>query len=84
VDQTTLASYLESISLEEVMDGKHTHFDMRRSNQDDECSLESSLHTAGEPPVYSTETGTNEDTVLDRYDQSFMAERGLLCSPHLN
>jgi hypothetical protein len=80
VEQTTLTYYLESIFTGGVMDGKRTNFDMRRCNLDDDFSPD----TASASPVESPEARTANDNTRDGYDRSFLAERGLLSSPHSN
>ena len=62
------------------MDGKRTNFDMRRRNMDDAYSPD----TVSASPVESPEARTANDNTRDGYDRSFLAERGLLSSPHSN
>ena len=62
------------------MDGKNTNFDLRRRNLDDEFTP----HTAGDLRVDSAEARPTEGNTRDWYDRSFLAERGLLSSPHSN
>ena len=59
------------------MDGKRTNFDMRRRNLDDDYSPD----TLSPSPVESPEVRTANDNARDRYDQSFLAERGLFSPP---
>jgi hypothetical protein len=61
------------------MDGKRTNFDLRRRNMDDEFSPD----TAGASKLASKEALPNTDT-RDRYDRSFLADRGLLVPPRPN
>ncbi len=62
------------------MDGKRTNFDMRRRNLDDDCSPDAS--TASK--LDSIEARPADDNTRDRYDRSFLAERGLLISSQSN
>ncbi len=62
------------------MDGKHTNFDLRRCNLDDDYSPD----TLSVISVDSPETRPANDNTRDGYDRSFLAERGLLSSPHSN
>ena len=62
------------------MDGKRTNFDLRRRNIDDDYSPD----PLSASPVDSLETRPADDNTRDRYDRSFMAERGLLSSAHSN
>jgi hypothetical protein len=62
------------------MDGKRTNFDMRRRNLDDDFSPDS----AGTSQIDSAKDCPANDNTRDRYDRSFLAERGLLSSPHTN
>jgi hypothetical protein len=62
------------------MDGKRTNFDLRRRNLDDDFSPD----TASISKLNSLEAGPNIDDTRDRYDRSFLAERGLLSLPHSN
>lgn len=80
MERTTLTYQLESIFTGGVMDGKRTNFDLRRRNLDDEFSPD----TAGASPTESPEARTANDNTRDGYDWSFLAERGLLSSPHSN
>jgi hypothetical protein len=80
VEQTTLSYYLESIFYGGVMDGKRTNFDLRRRNLDDDYSPD----TLSASPTESQEARTANDNTRDGYDQSFLAERGLLSSLHPN
>jgi len=80
VEQTTLMYDLESIFTGGVMDGKRTNFDVRRRNIDDDFSPD----TVSASPVESPEARVAYETTRDGYDRSFLAERGLLSSPHSN
>jgi|GEM_PF-5239434 hypothetical protein len=59
------------------MDGKHTNFDLRRCNLDDDFSPD----TTGASQVDSAKAARPEDEPCDRYDMSFLAERGLFSPP---
>jgi hypothetical protein len=62
------------------MDGKHTNFDLRRRNLDDEYCPD----TAGASQLDSAEARPTNDSMCDRYDMAFLAERGLLSPPRSN
>ena len=63
------------------MDGKRTNFDMRRRNLDDDFSPDTLRALL---LLDSPEARTANDNTRDGYDRSFLAERGLLSSPHSN
>jgi hypothetical protein len=54
------------------MDGKRTNFDMRRRNLDDDFSPD----TLNASPVESPKARPADDNTRDRYDRSFLDERG--------
>jgi hypothetical protein len=62
------------------MDGKRTNFDMRRRNIDDDYSPD----PLSASPAESPKARPADDNMRDRYDRSFLAERGLLSSPRMN
>ena len=62
------------------MDGIRTNFDMRRRNLDDDCSPD----TLSASPAESPNARPTNDNTRDGCDMSFLAERGLLSSPHSN
>ncbi len=62
------------------MDGKRTNFDVRRRNLDDDFSPD----TAATCKPDTMEARPADDNTRDRYDRSFLAERGLLSSPRTN
>jgi hypothetical protein len=62
------------------VDGKRTNFDMRRRNLDDDYCP----GTVSASPKESPEVCTANDNARDRYDQSFLAERGMLVPPLSN
>ena len=62
------------------MDGKRTNFDIRRINLDDEYSPDSLAASQIDSPAARP---INNDT-RDRYDRSFLADRGMLAPPRSN
>jgi len=59
------------------MDGKRTNFDMRRPNLDDDIKPDS----LDASQVDTFKTQATQET-REGYDRSFLAERGLLITPH--
>jgi hypothetical protein len=62
------------------MDGKRTNFDLRRRNMDDEFSPD----TSSSSKLDSVKADPTKDDTRDRYDRSFLADRGLLRYPQPN
>ena len=62
------------------MDGKRTNFDMRRRNLDDDFSPD----TLNASPAESPKARPADDDTRDRYNQSFLADLGLLVTPRTN
>jgi hypothetical protein len=62
------------------MDGKRTNFDLRRRNLDDDYSPD----IVGAHKQDSLQASPVNEVTRERYDGSFLAERGLIVLPQSN